>query len=1046
MKGKGIGRFFSDLVKPLRRASVRDHLDLRPSTKEFTFKNLVELQVKMKMAEEHLETLKRVLEDYEKVDTSILTAEELNEFLIKKAETKKLVEDLEKEYAEVKEATERETKKNDILRKRTEAEKEHNEAANKINEAITEFVTAYESHEITNTSEAYSKLYSLIATTINAKTKLATLALDYKNLTEEDLEFSLANFSLSETKVRELYRKAAEEIIKLKEDERKNSPLITEIERYIGLLKNHLADKSFDFDKMKVEVDTKLADKYKKEDPDKKEIEEINKDIAELTAVIAGFRSVSPEDPDLKAKSQVIVDKVNAFSNKYKENSKLELSMDEDTVLEIKPLVSGILPYKGRIFTPAQIAKLVPPTRTADPVGPSESEPSESEEEKARITEVNNSIDALSGKIAAVHAIPADSSSLSASYTDLTREIAKFISKYMLTDLVRIKYNDKDYELTIEHRKDGVKDLSVHTLTPEQIAVVEAARKGTPEPTPATKPAPAPVGESTGAPTRTDDSGRPTPKPTPAPASKPEPKPADMEAAKNEYLQYLKELNLKISIINSNNEMLSRMVTYNPDEMELEIETEKNTYQLEKEVLNDQLALSRMRMDYYNKFKKFLLSDPDILAAKQEEIIFESSKNLDAFVEMRNVKIVNAENDIIELSSRIEELKTAAEPGYALKVTELENKIKLLQSYIRTQNSIVQRRLVAEGKSIDIADYYSKRNERMKELRAAMKKGAPVPTPVTPKPTPVTPEPTKSDEEEKKIVRESLAIKYASIVNEIVKRVREGDSTVELKVDLINSKDLEKYKEINEEMRSKYAEILANRVKEEQLDAILSVYQQLAAFYKKTIETKTIPTEEEVKKFCEGIDKHGLKCDINYDLSVNRFTFKYTHKELNLKTTRYVEKERVNNSICIYDKKLGKKPSNAEIGIREVRYNRKSLSFSPNSKAQKVDTEVATLVKNLSKIEIVRVKNTLKISYTKALKEQLERLKANIKVLNTKKADAKQYNVQLGAKPESDGKYTSEVVLRGQPNINDYALEVGFQENGRNNEIQLDFEEKTRSR
>jgi phage terminase small subunit len=821
-----------------------------------------------------------------------------------------------------------------------------------------------------------------------------------------------------------------------------------------------------------------IATTLKLEDIDPKDfpeyIEDLNKDTDIIKNKIEVIKAIPADSPLLAPSFDKLLIDIRIYREKHAVCYGAEIKYDVgEYKLTVKPELDGVNALEVSVLSPEQIEAYEksigarkPPETTPPETTPPETVPEEvSFGDRVKIQELNDDIKVISQKIRIIRAIPEDSPLLATYAEKLIKDIAGFVAKHKDSPFAEITFDMN--KLTVKAKKEGVNALETEALTAAQINEISRARAlgggapglGSGEHKPGLGGgAPATGGPETGPRKEAPATGGPG-KEAPATggpaAGKPvtDPKEAEKKAFRDKYIAFINALNTKIDLINQNNETLSRMVTYNPDEMELEIATETTTYDLEKELLKDKLDLANMRLEYFKKYGLFILSDPDVLAAKLEDVKFESSKDLEAFVNARNVKIIEAENEIIELGNQIEALKEAKETGYEAKVNESEERIKLLQRFIKIENSIIQRRLVAEGKSIDIAAYYEKRNENLKELRARLSKGGkPGPEKGGPetgpgKETPGSGEtPPAVTEEEKENKRQMLNAIYGQLIDKRIEALYEGNSDVELNFEKVEYLDYEKFKDVYDEVRTKWNAIFAERVKEEQLDAILSINKELNEFYAKTVKDKKVPTEEEVKNFIDSIDKKGLNCEIGYDLNVNRFTFKYTHKEFDKSKKTYNEVTRVNDKLRIYDKKLHANRTR-EVGVGDVKYKRRDLSFSPSVKAQKVDRQASILIKHVSEIEIVRVKNKLKIMYTDLVKKKLQDLKANIRILNTKTKGSKAtYDVTLSDKKNEDGKYVSEVTLKGNTNTDNYSMLINYNLDGVDSEVQLDLEEKSRSR
>ena len=751
--------------------------------------------------------------------------------------------------------------------------------------------------------------------------------------------------------------------------------------------------------------------------------------VEELRNDIYAIRSMDPSDPRL-------IPAFDAFEKKYDEVSKLgekhklfTIEIHESTKrLVIKNSFNGVTVLDEVILTEEQYEALVASFRR-ESGKPVEGDPDPAKE---KLEAAKKKVDKIQAAIDEFHKIGPDDPSLLARKTLLETDITMFVFDPDVKSLFDISTGISFEKLVVKVKSDGTEIINEEILTPEQKAAL--AKPVTPPHTDSDDDEEKRRAAEAARLKEEEDRRKAEEARKKAEADRKKKDPDAMKADKETYLNCINELNANIIQINANNERLASMNTYNPEFMEEEINLEKKTAELERFVVDYQLELSKLRMEYYKKYGQFLLSDPEVLAAKQETMLFKSSTDLDLFVEDRNKKVINAEFEIIDLSKEIEELIDRKDTGYEVKVAEKENRIKLLQAYIRTQNSIIQRRIVAEGKSIDVSVFYRTRNEHLKDLRAEMKKEAPKPVRTE-----------TDDKKEELIIEKDLEVQYTEMMNDLVIRILKGEIDVILDLPMILNPALVKYNEVNARVHSEKARIFASIVREEQLDAILHVNQQLAAFYRKTQVDKRIPTAEEVDAFIAGIDKKGLNCSIIYDLAKNEFTFTYTHKEVNMKTTAIEEATRTISSIRIYDRELEKdkpKEETTEMFVAKVLYDRRELKFSPEEEVQKVDKRVAMLIANLSKIEVTKIQNKIKILYTEDLKNQLKDLKANIQLLN-KKSKGK-YDVTIGETPNENGKYASETVVRGDPTKGNYSLSIDIDVDGERKNIELDLEEKTR--
>ena len=221
-----------------------------------------------------------------------------------------------------------------------------------------------------------------------------------------------------------------------------------------------------------------------------------------------------------------------------------------------------------------------------------------------------------------------------------------------------------------------------------------------------------------------EPSRTPTPRPTVDPKEKPNngPKktndtppvdttpPSDVASQTEEkdiqfYLDLLRETNAKVAEINRINQEL----VFNNIFSELSMANILHDVNVESTAVYEsaivtklRLELSNKRYDYLKKYGKYILSNPELKDTKIEEIKFETE--FEEFLRKRDELIVDTE-------LRIKELNDKKPEGY-------ETEIKNLLEFIKAQNSLIRRFLIAESisRKIDVAAILSERNERRKSL------------------------------------------------------------------------------------------------------------------------------------------------------------------------------------------------------------------------------------------------------------------------------------------------------------------------------------------
>ena len=195
------------------------------------------------------------------------------------------------------------------------------------------------------------------------------------------------------------------------------------------------------------------------------------------------------------------------------------------------------------------------------------------------------------------------------------------------------------------------------------------------------------------------------------------------------YLNLLRETNAKVAEINRINQQLVFNNIFSEMSMANilhDVNVEIAAVAESAVVTKLRLELSDKRYDYLKKYGKYILSNPELKDVKIDEIRFETE--FDEFLAKRDELIVDTELRIKELSEKKPE-------GY-------EEEIKHLLDFIKAQNSLIRRFLIAESVSrkIDVAAVLSERNERRKSILEEKLKGytvAPEPKPgINPEPKP----------------------------------------------------------------------------------------------------------------------------------------------------------------------------------------------------------------------------------------------------------------------------------------------------------------------
>ena len=295
----------------------------------------------------------------------------------------------------------------------------------------------------------------------------------------------------------------------------------------------------------------------------------------------------------------------------------------------------------------------------------------------------------------------------------------------------RVRFNIGENTVGFEFNNDKVHDREIAILRPELLAALKPGFSpvipgGTPETTPEKDPV-----IPGGTPETTPEKDPVTPGGTSGSGA--DDKPSETEEKDIQfYLDLLRETNAKVAEINRINQELVFSNIFSELSMANilhDVNVESTAVYASAIVTQLRLELSNKRYDYLKKYGKYILSNPEVKDTKIDEIKF--STDFDDFLAKRDELIVDTELRIRELSDKKPE-------GY-------EEEIKNLLEFIKAQNSLIRRFLVAESisRNIDVAAVLSERNERRKALLEAKLKGytpeeTPGKDPVIPGETPET--------------------------------------------------------------------------------------------------------------------------------------------------------------------------------------------------------------------------------------------------------------------------------------------------------------------
>ncbi len=320
-------------------------------------------------------------------------------------------------------------------------------------------------------------------------------------------------------------------------------------------------------------------------------------------------------------------------------------------------------------------------------------------------------IESITKQIDAVNKMKVEDKSLKPLVNALMNNIdllkkSKFAKKGGMT----VNQGDNDLEIRFANVK--VHDRKFSILRPELYDKIHQTAQPTRTTVePGTKPEQTTVPE-----TVPETKPEQTTEPEVEPETKPEEKPVVTTETEEKdiqfYLDLLRETNAKVAEINRINQEL----VFNNMFSELSMANILHDVNVESTAVYEsaivtklRLELSNKRYDYLKKYGKYILSNPELRDAKIEEIKFETE--FEEFLRKRDELIVDTE-------LRIKELNEKKPEGY-------EAEIKNLLEFIKAQNSLIKRFLIAESVSrkIDIAAVLSERNERRKAILEAKLKG-----------------------------------------------------------------------------------------------------------------------------------------------------------------------------------------------------------------------------------------------------------------------------------------------------------------------------------
>lgn len=378
-------------------------------------------------------------------------------------------------------------------------------------------------------------------------------------------------------------------------------------------------------------------------------------------------------------------------------------------------------------------------------------------------------------------------------YEALQKMIKEFIN-YVHSDEnkkygINIIYDETTERLAVDYNCSLLSPYSLNVLSNEALLAKNASRtkgNGNPNPAPA-----APTAGTPG----------PNPGPNPVPAGG-NPVPSEEKLKDQQmYMELIEVLNDKIKTLNSINAQLLTLednITLSDDFVQNNILYERKARELDFEIISSKTELSTLRAQYSRKYKELLYQNPDIKNKKIEEIVFPG--NCQEFIEKHDTLIVEAELKIAELSEQKKDNPSEEEA--------INKQIKTLLTFIDCQNSIVGRRLIAEGQNnkIDLVQMLEKRREFKKQLRENLrnkdKKHG------TPKPD--SGSPTPSDDKPKADPAEGVSISNRQL-NFNPRKVRKIDRT---RAGIIAEADMLVISVIKNGIKIKYSRDLAKKLQE----------------------------------------------------------------------------------------------------------------------------------------------------------------------------------------------------------------------------------------
>jgi len=179
------------------------------------------------------------------------------------------------------------------------------------------------------------------------------------------------------------------------------------------------------------------------------------------------------------------------------------------------------------------------------------------------------------------------------------------------------------------------------------------------------------------------------------------------------YLNGIEEINNIVELINELNVNLISQVIYNDIDVaqaQRIIELEQQAKDLDQQLINLKIDLSKERLHFKQRFNKYITSIPEVKEKTINEIYFDG--NLNDFIRQHDEMMVETEGKILDLD---EERKM-----YPDNASEITKEIDVLLKFIESQNSLIGRRLVNESKndqSLDLVNTLKVRRENKKDMR-----------------------------------------------------------------------------------------------------------------------------------------------------------------------------------------------------------------------------------------------------------------------------------------------------------------------------------------